>query len=361
MSHMEMTKECPHCAGEILAEATKCKHCKEFIKDALAASKTNKQSPPEAMVKEQSPKNFAPVIGRIHRKTSGKIGEHPFKPLLMFISMNAAIFISVAIVSLGNVRFAFLAMAIGMIGPFLTLFLSKVMAKWTMDLREIKPGAFSNKSEQQLYHLVKTLSSKAGIEVMPEVTVYESPDMNAFATGCGRNKSLVAFSSALLDKMNEEEVAAVAAHEIAHIANGDMLSMTIMQSAINMIVILINIGVKIMMDDHKDGIFAIIAKTVVRYLIVLFAMFLGNLLLLWFSRHREFKADALAAKLVEADAMISALSTLKQDAGLEIPEEVAEQQEAYAALKISSKDAALDILCTHPSLDRRIESLKTIQ
>ena len=109
---------------------------------------------------------------------------------------------------------------------------------------------------------------------MPEVTIYESPDMNAFATGCGRNKSLVAFSSALLDKMESDEIAAVAAHEIAHIANGDMLSMTIMQSAINMIIILIDIGVKIMMDDHKDGILAVIAKTIVRYLIVLFVMFL---------------------------------------------------------------------------------------
>jgi len=303
-------------------------------------------------------KNFAPVIGMIHRKEKAKIWYHPGVPIGMFALTNLAICLSVTVVTLGNVRLALFVLVLGICGPVISLLLSKYLAKQAFHFNMIDPDNFKNANERQLYFLVKTLSDRAGLPVVPELGIYQSPDMNAFATGRSRNDSMVAFSSALLEKMDEESLAAVTAHEIAHIANGDMLTMTLMQAVVNTVVILIDIGLDMLMHDRRDGVMAMLIKTLIRWVIVGVLMFLGNLLLLWFSRHREFKADKLAAELVKADAMVKALDTLRSDEKLEIPEHIAGSQEAYAAFKISSAPAVLDLFSTHPALERRIERLK---
>jgi heat shock protein HtpX len=310
---------------------------------------------------ESSPaveKNFKPVIDEITGNNSLDLKENRLKTVKLFVAVNAAILLSVLILSQGSFQLAFLALLFGAFAPFVMLFLSKFLAKLSHKIEVINPEEFRNETEEQLYNLVKELSQKAGIENTPEVGIYKSPDMNAFATGWSKNDSLVAFSSALLEKMDEKAIAGVAAHEIAHAANGDMLSMTLIQSAVNAIVSLINIGLFIFLDDDEDGFVGRLVAMLIRFAIVTVFMFLGNLVVLWFSRYREFAADALAAKLVDNSAMIGALNFLKNDEDLEVPANIAEEQSAYASFKISSKAAVLDVLCTHPSLERRIEALE---
>lgn len=341
---MSDSKSCPHCGGEILSVAKKCKHCKEFIADVAT--------------KQPDKNDFASVIGMIHRKDKAKIWYHPGVPIGMFALTNIAICLSVTVVTLGNVRLALFALLLGICGPLISLLMSKYLAKKAFKFTMIEPDKFRDDTERRLYFLVKTLADKAGLAKVPELGIYKSPDMNAFATGKSRSDSMIGFSSAIVEKMDDDALAAVAAHEIAHIANGDMLTMTLMQSVVNTVIMLIDLALYFMMDDRRDGVIAYLLKLVVRLVVVGFLMFLGNLLLLWFSRHREFKADKLAAELVKADAMVKALETLGNDENIEIPDDVAESQQAYAAFKISSSPAMLDVFSTHPSLPRRIEKLK---
>ena len=312
---------------------------------------------------EDSPdkeKNFEPVLDEIYSRNSLNLKAHKFKTVQLFIAVNTAIILSVLILSGGNIKVAVFAFFFGALGPFVMLFFSKFLAKMSHGIKAIDPENFGNRNEAQLYRLVKGLSQKAGLKEMPELGMYNSPDMNAFATGWNRNHSMVAFSSALIEKMDEKSIAAVAAHEIAHVANGDMLSMTLIQSAVNAIVTLVNLGIFLLLDDDDDGVMGRISATVIRWVIVSVFMFLGNLFVLWFSRRREFAADKLAAKLIDGSAMIGALNFLKCDDNLQIPSKIAEEQSAYASFKISSKSAVLDIFSTHPSLERRIEKLKNI-
>ncbi len=301
------------------------------------------------------------VIDLIKRNHKANIFYSPWKPIGMFVLMNIAMCLSVTVLTLGNIRLAFFALLLGAAGPFITLFISKFMAKHSFKIKVINPQDFKSEHERKLYCIIETLSERAGLPKVPEVGIYKSPDMNAFATGHSRSSSLVAFTSTISEKMDEEAIAAVAAHEIAHIANGDMLSMTVMESMINTIVILIDMGLFFVLDDDDDGVMAWLAKTIIRWIIVGVLMFLGNLLLLWFSRHREFKADKLAAELVSPGSMSKALNKLREDEDLEIPDNIAHAQQSYAAFKISSAPAVLDIFSTHPALERRIERLQSMQ
>lgn len=241
-------------------------------------------------------------------------------------------------------------------GAFISLALSKVMAKWMMGVKIIDPHTTDFKL-RNLVHKVHGFARQAGIEKMPEVGYYEADDLNAFATGPTRNRSLVAVSTGLLNNMNEGELDGVLAHEIAHIANGDMVTMTLVQGIVNAFVMFLArvIGFFASQFVAEDK------RSIVQFGIV-FALeialgVLGMTVVSAFSRRREYRADSGGASLSTPEKMISALERLKVNGHL--PH--SESQPAIASLKISGKAGGfLKLFSTHPDLDDRIQRLKGI-
>jgi heat shock protein HtpX len=242
-------------------------------------------------------------------------------------------------------------------GAFISLAMSRMMAKWMMGVKVIDPGT----ADHELRNLVSKIhefSRKAGIEKMPEVGYYESEDLNAFATGPTKNRSLVAVSTGLLRNMNEKELDGVLAHEVAHIANGDMVTMTLVQGVVNAFVMFLArvIGFFASQFVSEDK------RNIVQFGVVI-AMeiclgILGMIIVSAFSRKREFRADAGGASLSNTSNMISALEKLKLN--LQLPQ--ANDQPAVASLKISGKAGGmLRLFSTHPDLDDRIQALRKSQ
>ena len=240
--------------------------------------------------------------------------------------------------------------------PFVMLLFSKQIAQWQTPMKILKPDDVNNTDqEKSLLVLVAALADRAGLPVAPEVGIFESSEVNAFATGPSRSNALIAFSSGLLEKMKEAEVAAVAAHETAHIANGDMLTMTLLEGLVNAAVILVDFTISLSdwyeeLEEHIGWLSA-----VVRFAIVNVLMLGGNLVLLWFSRHREFEADEVAARLTGIDSMISVLRQLEAGEAAENP---IRSDDPAAAMMISAPPGWCDIFSTHPSCERRIEHLR---
>lgn len=238
-------------------------------------------------------------------------------------------------------------------GAFISLALSRTMAKWTMGVRLLDPQG-SNLVEAELVAKVHTLSKAAKLPAMPEVGIYESEDVNAFATGPTKSRALVAVSTGLLARMNEKEVEGVLAHEVAHIANGDMVTMTLIQGVVNAFVMfvarVIGYFVSEFVEEEK--------RPMIQFGVVLGAEILlgmvGMLVVAKFSRSREFRADEGGAQLAGNGAMIAALSALKRV----VQPDTVEDQPALATLKISGKSGGLlRLFSTHPDLDERIERL----
>lgn len=239
-------------------------------------------------------------------------------------------------------------------GAFISLLLSKIIAKWTMGVKIIDPQ-IQDIHLQRLVGQVYQFSRQAGLTKMPEVGYYESDEINAFATGPTKNNSLVAVSTGLLQKMTENEIKGVLAHEVAHIANGDMVTMTVLQGIINAFVMfiarLIGFFASQFFDDDK--------KSVVQFGIVILSEillgFLGMLVVSFFSRHREYRADLGGAQLSSSKDMIAALEKLK----LNVMAEQERGAAAFAIMKISGKKGSwLKWFSTHPDLDDRIAALK---
>jgi heat shock protein HtpX len=192
---------------------------------------------------------------------------------------------------------------------------------------------------------------------MPEVGIYESPEVNAFATGPSRNNSLVAVSSGLLRGMNRDEVEGVLGHEIAHIANGDMVTMTLVQGVINAFVIFFAKAAawaiaNFMRGNNDEGPSFMVAFGIEMVLHIIFG-FVGMIIVAWFSRYREFRADQGGAKLAGTGKMVAALERLKSTTDL-----VDNRQESIAAFKISGKGGFMALFSTHPPLEQRIARLK---
>jgi heat shock protein HtpX len=274
-----------------------------------------------------------------------------------FLLVNAAIVASLVAVSAGaGLVLVPAALVIGMILPFFYLMISKWSAIRSHQVKIIDPAKPRNQTEADLYALVASISQQAGLERVPEVGWYESADMNAFATGMTRNNSLVAFSSALIAGMDGREIAAVAAHEIAHIANGDMVTLALVQSAVNAIVFVITIPLWLFkvfaLFSDKVGWVEYVVISFVKWIVTTILVFLASLVVKGFSRRREFGADRLAATLVDRDAMIRALEVLSGD-DVAPPKE----QAGLAAFKIKSQPAWWDLFSTHPSVQRRIAAL----
>lgn len=249
----------------------------------------------------------------------------------------------------------------GMVGSMISLLLSKFMAKWMMGVRIIDPNS-GNSSERALVQTIFALARKAGLPSMPEVGIYDSPEVNAFATGPSRSNSLVAVSSGLLSRMREDEIEGVLGHEIAHIANGDMVTMTLLQGIINAFVmffarVLAFVIMRLFRrgeESDSESVSPLFYQLTVFVLEMIF-MVLGIMVVAAFSRYREFRADAGGARLAGPEKMKNALIALKRT--IEIKDPVHDQQ-SVEALKISGRQGFLSLFATHPPLDKRIEALQ---
>ncbi len=245
----------------------------------------------------------------------------------------------------------------GMGGAFISLGLSRVMAKWMMGVRIIDP----NTNDPQLRWLVDTvyrLARQAGISKMPEVGIYFSPEVNAFATGPTRNRSLVAVSSGLLETMDEDEIEGVLSHEVAHIANGDMVTMTLLQGVINAVVMFLARVIAFVLTSSKrdDRESSPWLRYFITMILEILLSFFAMMLIAWFSRYREFKADEGGARLGGKDKMIAALKKLKRT----IERADLTHSESLTAFKISSGSRLMKLFSTHPPLDERIRRLEEV-
>lgn len=245
----------------------------------------------------------------------------------------------------------------GMAGSFISLQLSRWIAKRSMGVQLVE----DDPSFSELVQTVHRLSRKAGIETMPEVGVYDSPDVNAFATGPSKNSSLVAVSTGLLQRMDKEERDGVLAHEIAHIQNGDMVTMALVQGVVNTFVMFAAFIVTQIIsnamkgdNDREGGGLGFFAQFMVRSLLQAVFGFLAMPVVAYFSRWREFRADAGSAELGGKQNMIKALENLKNNQ--ELMSQV--KEEGMPAFQISSKGAFMAIMSTHPPLEDRIEALR---
>ncbi|MCG6146152.1 protease HtpX [Leptospira bandrabouensis] len=244
----------------------------------------------------------------------------------------------------------------GMAGSFISLLLSKMMAKWTMGVKVIDPKKASA-PEMDVYRRVQSLAQRAHLP-MPEVGIYESPEVNAFATGPSKSSALVAVSSGLLNRMNAQELEGVLAHELSHVANGDMVTLTLIQGVVNSFAMFFSRIIAYIASNAVKEEMAHIVRIVVTIALDIVFSILGSMAVAYFSRQREFRADAGGAKLAGRESMISALESLRQM--VEMPEDP--RGEALASLKISSnKGGFLSLFATHPALEERILALKQMR
>jgi heat shock protein HtpX len=292
------------------------------------------------------------------------------KRILLFLVTNIAVLIVLSIVlrllgvdrilnesgmGLNYWNLLVLAMVIGFGGSFISLAMSKWMAKRMMGAQVIsKPGSAA---EIWLVDTVKKQATIANIG-MPEVAIFDSPTPNAFATGMNKNNALVAVSSGLLSAMNKEEVEAVIGHEVSHVANGDMITLTLIQGVVNTFVIFLSrivgyfVDRVILKNEEGHGLGFFVTTIVAQ---IVFGI-LASIVVLWFSRKREFTADKGGAKLAGTQNMIAALEKLKKGVGQPLPD----QMSAFGINGTPSKHGLKLLFMSHPPLDDRIEALKKL-
>ena len=241
---------------------------------------------------------------------------------------------------------------VGFSGSLISLGLSKWIAKMSTGARVI--DAPRNSAESWLLSTVHRLADAAGIR-RPEVAIYDSPDVNAFATGPTRNSSLVAVSTGLLSRLSEREVEAVLGHEISHVANGDMVTLTLLQGVVNTFVVFLSRIVGFVVDrvllrnERGTGPGFFLASLVAQILLGI----LASMIVMWFSRQREFRADAGGAKLAGRDSMIRALQ------GLQRSTQPAQLPEAMRAFGIAGGRGRFGrLFMSHPPLEDRIAALQ---
>jgi heat shock protein HtpX len=286
-----------------------------------------------------------------------------FKRVALFLATNLAVLALVSIVMAvfginpsTSAGLLVMAALFGFGGSLISLLISKWMAKRATGAHVITQPR--NESEQWLLATVTRQAQKAGIG-MPEVAIYDAPEINAFATGANRNKALVAVSTGLLRSMSRDEAEAVLGHEVSHVANGDMVTMALLQGVLNTFVIVLARVVGRVIDGYlsggRDGP-GIGYYAIVFMLDMVFGLF-ASMIAMWFSRHREFRADAGGALLAGRDKMVAALERLAQNHGQStLPKQV-------AAFGISGGDGGglKRLLMSHPPLDERIAALRSLQ
>jgi len=287
------------------------------------------------------------------------------KRIFLFLATNIAVLVvmSVILSLLGVDKFLTRAglnlpmllvfsIVVGFTGSIISLLMSKTMAKWSTGARVIDTPV--NSTEVWLVNTVSKLAQRAGIG-MPEVAVYEG-EPNAFATGAFRDSALVAVSTGLLQGMTKEEVEAVLGHEVAHIANGDMVTMTLIQGVVNTFVVFLSRVVGYFVDsalrrsndNSGPGIGYMVTVMVCQIVFGIGA----SMIVAWFSRHREFRADAGSAKLLGGpQPMINALARLGGISSAGLPQ-------SMAAMGISDKPGFMELFSTHPPMEQRIAALR---
>jgi len=290
------------------------------------------------------------------------------KRIFLFIATNIAVIavMSIVLSLLGVDRFLTSAglnlpmllvfsLVVGFTGSIISLLISKPMAKWSTGAQVIETP--SNSTEFWLLDTVKRLADRAGI-AMPEVAVYEG-EPNAFATGAFKNSALVAVSTGLLQGMTKDEVEAVLGHEIAHVANGDMVTMTLIQGVVNTFVVFLSRVVGYAVDralsrDNNSGPGIGYMVTVIVCQIVFGIA--ASLIVAWFSRYREFRADAGSAQLLGGpQPMIKALARLgSAEPNSSLPQ-------SMAAMGISDKPGFLELFSSHPPIEQRISALRSMR
>ncbi|MBD9416312.1 protease HtpX [Pseudomonas sp. PDM16] len=285
--------------------------------------------------------------------------------IVLFLATNLAVLLiaSVTLKLLGVDRFtgqnygsllAFCAV-FGFVGSFISLFLSKWMAKMSTGTEIITQPR--TRHEQWLLQTVEELSRDAGIK-MPEVGIFPAYESNAFATGWNKNDALVAVSQGLLERFSPDEVKAVLAHEIGHVANGDMVTLAMIQGVVNTFVMFFarifgNFVDRVILKNEGEGHgFGYIAATIFAELVL---GILASIIVMWFSRRREFKADDAGARLAGTGAMIAALERLRAEQG--VPVQMPSSMTAFA-INGGLKNGLAGLLMTHPPLEDRIEALR---
>lgn len=283
--------------------------------------------------------------------------------VIIFIATNLAIVLLLGIVmsllgissrSLGGMLF--IALVFGMGGSFISLYISKWMAKRAVGAQVIESA--SSQEEQWLLNTVSRQAKTAGI-AMPEVAIFQSSDVNAFATGRSRNNSLVAVSSGLLKIMTQSEAEAVLAHEVSHIANGDMVTMALIQGVLNTFVIFFARLIASVIDnfissnDEEGEGLGFFAYMAVVFVLDLILGFFAGLVVAWFSRKREYRADAGGAKLAGSQNMAAALQRLQ------LIQQESSLDGQFAAFGINGKKSFSQLMMSHPPLEDRIKQLQS--
>jgi len=288
--------------------------------------------------------------------------------IILFIATNLAVMVLLTIVvkltgldvyaeTRGGINLPgllIMSAVLGMGGSFISLAMSKWIAKRSVGAQVIEQPR--TPTETWLFETVRRHAEKAGIG-MPEVAVYEAPEMNAFATGMSKNHALVAVSTGLLQSMDRQQVDAVLGHEITHVANGDMVTMALVQGVLNTFVIflarVLGTVVERAISGNRDsggGGFAYFGIVIVLQIAL---GFLASLIVMWFSRWREFRADAGGARLAGRDSMISALQRLAGDDGNStLPK-------AIQAFGITGEGGLARLLRSHPPIEERIAALRS--
>ncbi len=240
----------------------------------------------------------------------------------------------------------------GMAGAFISLAISRIMAKMMMGVKVIDPMT----RDSELQWLVSTthdFAKAAGLRKMPEVGIYESPELNAFATGPTKNRALVAVSTGLLRRMNRSEIEGVLAHEVSHISNGDMVTMTLIQGIMNAFVMFLARLIAFALTQNMKDESRPMARMFITLGLEMVLAIVSAIVVAYFSRKREFRADHGGAVLSGRENMIAALRALKRNFQPLDP-----RGEALATLKISTRSSFAAFLATHPPLEDRIRRLE---
>lgn len=248
----------------------------------------------------------------------------------------------------------------GMIGAFISLAMSRFIAKTVMRVKIVDPNT-TDLEQQKLLTMIERLSQDARLGSIPQLGIYQSNEVNAFATGPTKSKSLIAVSTGLLNRMKESEIRAILGHEISHIANGDMVTMTLIQGVVNAFVMflarVLAFSVSGMNRSNRSSHSSLFSYMLFVYLFEVAFMILGSVVVAFFSRIREYRADRGGASLAGKDHMISALRSLRALQQVKDPKAA---NPSFQALKISSpmKKGLLFLFATHPPIEDRIDRLQ---